>query len=148
MLTGHATVKVVAGAAKTLRVAAPSNATAGTPFTITVTALDAFGNVATGYRGTVHFTSSDGAAVLPADYTFTSADNGKHTFSVTLNTAGSETITVTDTTHTAVTGHATVSVTAAAPAPDDRLGDWFVPALDAFFPWRAFGERGVFIGGR
>ena len=37
---------------------------------MTVTAVDAYGNVATGYTGTVHFTSSDGQAVLPANYTF------------------------------------------------------------------------------
>ena len=41
---------------------------------------DAFGNTATGYTGTVHFTSTDGQAVLPADYTFTAGDAGIHTF--------------------------------------------------------------------
>ena len=41
--------------------------------------------MATGYTGTVHFTSSDGAAVLPANSTLT---NGVGTFSVTLKTAG------------------------------------------------------------
>jgi hypothetical protein len=41
---------------------------------------DAYGNVATGYAGTVHFTSSDGKTVLPANYTFTAADKGVHTF--------------------------------------------------------------------
>jgi len=35
-----------------------------------VTASDAYGNLATKYTGTVHFTSSDGSATLPADYTF------------------------------------------------------------------------------
>ena len=33
----------------------------------TVVARDAFGNVATSDNGTVHFTSSDPAAVLPPD---------------------------------------------------------------------------------
>ena len=47
---------------------------------VTVTAQDAYGNTATGYTGTVHFTSSDGQAVLPADYTFAAGDNGTHTF--------------------------------------------------------------------
>ena len=48
---------------------------------MTVTApLDAYGHVVTGYTGTVHFTSSDGQAVLPGDYTFTAGDNGGHTF--------------------------------------------------------------------
>ena len=33
-----------------------------------------------GYTGTVHFTSSDTAAVLPANYTFVAGDNGVRTF--------------------------------------------------------------------
>ena len=53
--------------------------------------MDAFGNTATGYLGTVHFTSSDGPAVLPANYTFIAGDNGVHTFTtVTLKTAGTQ----------------------------------------------------------
>ena len=63
---------------------------------VTVTAYDAYGNVATGYTGTVTFTSSDGQAALPASYTFTAADAGTHTFSVTLETAGTQSITATD----------------------------------------------------
>src|SRR5262249_31170847 len=58
----------------------PSSVTAGVAGTVTVTAKDASGNTATGYRGTVHFTSSDSQAALPADYTFTAADAGVHTF--------------------------------------------------------------------
>ena len=54
-------------------------------------------NVATSYRGTVHFTSTDTAAVLPANYTFVAGDAGVHTFNVTLKTAGSRTVTATDT---------------------------------------------------
>ena len=76
----------------------------------TVTAKDAHGNVATGYRGKVHFTSSDPAAILPADYAFTAADNGVHTFSDTLNpalvleTVGSQSVTATDTVARSITG--------------------------------------------
>ncbi len=47
--------------------------------------------------GTAHFTSSDIQAVLPANYTFTGVDAGVHVFSVTLKTAGSQSITATDT---------------------------------------------------
>ena len=74
----------------------PSPVQAGVAGNFTVTALDEFGNVATGYRGTIHFTSSDSQAVLPADYTFTAADAGVHTFSATLNTTGSQTLTASD----------------------------------------------------
>src|SRR5205085_2134946 len=58
-----------AGASK-FTLAAPSNGTAGTKLSVTVTALDAYGNTASGYTGTVHFTSTDGQAVLPDDYNF------------------------------------------------------------------------------
>jgi len=61
--------------------------TAGVSFTITVTAYDAYQRIATGYRGTVQFASSDGIAVLPGNYPFTNVDNGAHTFNVTLKTA-------------------------------------------------------------
>jgi hypothetical protein len=116
-ITGQASVKVVAAAATHFKITAPTSATAGTAFTITVTALDAFGNKATSYRGTVHFTSSDGAASLPGDYTFLAGDKGKHTFSVTLNTTGSQTITGTDTKTGSITGKAKITVNAAAPPP-------------------------------
>jgi hypothetical protein len=116
-ITGKATVKVVAAAATHFKVSAPASATAGTAFTITVQALDAYGNRATSYRGTVHFSSTDGAASLPGDYTFVAADKGKHTFSVTLNTAGSQKITATDTTIGSIKGKAAVTVTAPAAAP-------------------------------
>ena len=99
-LSATVTVTVTAGPAATLSLAAPSSAKATTAFNVTVTLRDQFGNVATGYRGSVHFTSTDVVAQtlgdLPADYTFTSGDAGTHTFSVTLVTVGNQTITVAD----------------------------------------------------
>jgi Invasin, domain 3/IPT/TIG domain/Quinohemoprotein amine dehydrogenase, alpha subunit domain III len=83
----------------------------------TVTALDAAGNTASSYRGKIHFTSTDSAAVLPADYTFTAADNGAHTFTngVTLKTLGSRDVTATDTASSSISGSQSgISVTAAA----------------------------------
>jgi hypothetical protein len=85
----------------------------GTPFTVTVTAGDRFGQPYFFYRGTVHFTSNDNQATLPANYTFTAADNGVHTFSgVVLRSAGSRSITATDTVTGSITGSATVNVAA------------------------------------
>lgn len=81
-----------------------TSTTAGTAFNVTVTALDASGNTATSYTGTVHFTSTDSAAKLPADYTFSSSDAGVHTFGVTLNTGGSQTVSATDTATSSITG--------------------------------------------
>ncbi len=106
---------VQAAPAALLVVTAPLTATAGTAFNFTVRAIDVSNNTATGYTGTVHFTSTDGAATLPADYTFTTGDNGVHTFSATLKTVGSQTITATDTGNGTITGSATVTVNAASP---------------------------------
>jgi hypothetical protein len=105
-----------------LLVTAPSSVTAGTAFTITVSALTASGQVDDVYTGTVHFTSSDGSAVLPKDYMFTKGDLGVHTFTVTLNTTGSQTITATDTLASKITGTATVTVNPAAAAPPPAGG--------------------------
>jgi hypothetical protein len=104
-------------AATHFKVSAPASATAGTHFKITVTAKTAGNQLDALYTGTIHFTSSDGSAVLPANYTFTLRDAGSHTFTVTLNTAGSQTITATDTHTGSIKGKATVTVNAAAPAP-------------------------------
>ncbi len=108
-------ISVVAGAVSKFVVSGYPATTAGTSHNFTVTATDAYGNVVTGYRGTVHFASSDTQAALPSNYTFTAADNGVHTFSATLKTAGSQTLTVTDTANGSVIGSETgISVTAAA----------------------------------
>src|SRR5260370_21046870 len=79
-----------------------------------VRVLDQFNNTVTNYTGTVQFTSSDGQALLPGNYTFVAGDNGVHTFSngVTLKTAGSQTVTATD--GGGHTGSATVNVTFAS----------------------------------
>ncbi len=103
-----------------LQITSPSSVTAGAPFPETVTAMDLQGNPVPSYTGTVHFTSSDGQAVLPADYTFTAADAGTHQFSVTLKTAGSRSVTTTDTANSSITGSQTVGVVA-APASTLRL---------------------------
>src|SRR5205823_401031 len=71
--------------------------TAGTAFNLTVAGTDPYGNAVSNYLGRVHFASSDARATIPADYTFVRADGGSHAFPVTLRTAGSQTITATDT---------------------------------------------------
>src|SRR6516164_2262760 len=91
MPTATSALNVVPGALSRFVFSAPASIPAGTPFSFTVTAEDKFGNVETGYTGTVHFSAqaSDTQAALPADYTFTAADAGTHTFSATLfKTAG------------------------------------------------------------
>jgi WD40 repeat protein len=91
-------IMVTPAAASTLSVFGfPSPITAGVVGSFTITARDSYGNMATSYTGTVHFTSSDAKSSLPANYTFTGADAGIHTFSATLKTAGTQSITVKDT---------------------------------------------------
>src|SRR5262249_39178314 len=115
-ITGSATVTVSAAAASIFTVSAPSTVGGGIPFNVTVTAKDTFGNTATGYTGTVHFTSSDGQAVLPANYTFVAGDNGAHTFTTTtLKTPGLQAVTATDTITSSITGSANVTVSSPQP---------------------------------
>ncbi len=92
------TLDVVPGPAVALAVIdLPAAGRAGDSLPLTVTAVDAYGNTATDYQGTVTFSSSDPQAQLPADYTFTGDDQGSHTFAVTLTTAGDQTVTAADT---------------------------------------------------
>jgi hypothetical protein len=100
-------------AAVGLSVTADASIPAGSPLAVTVTALTEAGNVATGYVGTVHFTSTDPAANLPDNYTFTAADNGTHTFDVTFHSLGNRTLTVTDTAASSIRASTTVNVTPA-----------------------------------
>jgi hypothetical protein len=106
--------------ASQLGLSAPSSPTAGAAFSITVTARDASGKTAANYVGTVHFTSSDAQAMLPADYTFTAADAGVHSFNgVILKTAGPQSITATDNAPSGLT--VTQSAISVAPAAASRL---------------------------
>ena len=117
---------------------APGNDAASTSFSFTVNALDALNNVATSYSGTVHFTSTDAQAMLPANSTLT---NGTGAFSATLKTLGGQTITATDTVTASiagtsnsinVTGPAThFSLTAPATATTGTAFNFTVTALDA-----------------
>jgi hypothetical protein len=72
----------------------------GTRFDVTVQAVDVFGQVAFGYRGTVTFsvTDPDPAVMLPADNTFSAGDQGTHTFAgqFSLITPGTWTLTTAD----------------------------------------------------
>jgi beta-lactamase superfamily II metal-dependent hydrolase len=108
-ITGSANTTVAPPPATHFSLTAPASVTTGTPFNVTVTALAASNATATGYTGTVHFTSSS-AGTLPADYTFVAGDNGSHTFSVTLTSTGSQTITATDTVTASITGTTATTV--------------------------------------
>jgi hypothetical protein len=107
-------ITVTGGATAThFAVSAPASATAGAAISFTVTAQDSSNNTVTTYSGTVHFTSSDGAAILPANATLT---NGTGTFAATFKTSGSQTITANDTVATAITGTSGGIAVVAGPA--------------------------------
>ncbi len=62
-----------------------------------VTARDAYGNLATAYAGTIRFSTVGPIGMVPAAYTFQAGDHGVHTFSATLETAGTLSLRATDT---------------------------------------------------
>jgi hypothetical protein len=101
------------GGAVRLEITVPASASAGNAFNFTVAAVDRDGHTLTSFGDTLHFTSSDSQAVLPADSTLT---NSTATFSATLKTAGNQTITATDTSNSSVrarSGRVSVSAVAA-----------------------------------
>ncbi len=80
-------------------VSAPSTTPMSAAFAFTVTAQNPAGNKGTdiAYVGTVHFTSSDPSAVLPADFSYATGAQGTASFNASLSNTGSQTITATDT---------------------------------------------------
>jgi hypothetical protein len=131
---GEGAVLIKASAVATSLVIAglPSSTTAGTSLPFTLSATDLAGNIVTGYTGTVHFTSSDPAAVLPDDYTFTAADQGVHTFTVTFQTAGTQALSVLDTLSGISGVQGGITVNPAAASQFVLAAPAVVPALTPF----------------
>ena len=109
-----------------LVITAPATATAGNALSITVTAQNPSHSTVTNFTGTVHFSSTDAQAVLPADATLT---NGVGIFSATLKTAGSQTLTVTDTGSSGLT--VTSSAITISPTAASRFAAIGIPATIA-----------------
>ena len=107
----QAGIVVNPAAASQFIIIAPSSVTAGTRFTLTVKVEDAYGNVVTGYRGTIHFSSTDSTASLPRNYTFSATDQGVHAFTgVVLRKTGRQKITITDTLNSSLTASVIIAV--------------------------------------
>jgi putative cell wall-binding protein len=112
-IKGTFSIDVLPGPASSFVLSPPAKATLGSEAGFSLTVKDAYGFTATNYTGAVHFTSSDSAATLPADYTFNADDAGAHVFPVTFNTTGSQSVTVTDTGNPSVNATATTTVSKA-----------------------------------
>jgi hypothetical protein len=98
----------------------------GTAVSVQVKALDAQGHPVSTYTGTAAVTCSDTTVTLPASITFT---NGVATFQVTFTTAGTDTLTVTDSSNTSITGKTTVKVV--TPAVTTQYGVSILPPAPA-----------------
>jgi hypothetical protein len=142
--SGGVNIGAYQASASAFLLTAPAEVMAGMPFDLTVTALDPFGQVAAGYTGTVTFstTDPDPRVVLPADYTFTAADAGAHTFTdtglgeTTLITPGQQAITVADIADSSIAGGAAVEVRAMDHRDGSSSGvpsDLKVVSADRFF---------------
>jgi uncharacterized protein (TIGR03437 family) len=113
--SGTATDVVSIGAcpATHFTVTASPTASADTPVSVGVIALDAANNTVTTYSGTVHFTSTDPLAALPPNSHLTS---GIGSFAAGLSTPGNQTISVLDVAAPSITGTSgTIAVSAAVP---------------------------------
>ena len=136
-ITGTSSSISVSGPATHFSFSAAGTIGTRTPLNIAVTALDASNNQASSYSGTVHFSSTDGKAILPANETL---PGGSLVFPITLETAGTQTVTATDTVTPSIVGTTnsiTVTATAAlaissgAP-PNGTVGSSYGPSNTIF----------------
>src|ERR1700731_3555197 len=82
----------------------PATVTAGTAFSVTVTAHDAAGHSVSNYSGNLKVTTTDGQATLPNSPALA---NGTVTFQLTFKTATSQTITAVDAATGLISGSST-----------------------------------------
>jgi hypothetical protein len=104
------------------------------PFPLTVSAVDGHEFIDKSYRGTITFSSSDPNAVLPESYTFTVADAGAHTFMVTLDTTGDQTISFNDTATASMAGNIPIHVYPGNPPPSPPPGGQTNPQPPSALP--------------
>ena len=96
LIDGSTTFTITPAAADHFAFSLATSVTAGVPFALTVTIQDAYGNTVTDYTGMDHFMFI-GPETAMADYAFTAADAGSHTFNnLVLDVAGAYVLTGTD----------------------------------------------------
>jgi len=106
--TGSTVVWWNENAVRHLHIVDPGPVARAVPFQTEVWALNAYYMEVT-YAGTVHFVGTN-SLIVPPDYTFAPADNGKHTFTFTPNGGGSAWLSVTETADSWVFGGRQISI--------------------------------------
>lgn len=140
-ITANHVVRVAPGTRATLELAcSTATVAAGTPFDCTARARDAEGNIATGYVGTMHVTSSDTSLII-ADLVFGAAEAGARTMSaLVFQQAGERALTVDDgtaqATATLMVEHGPASVVTATALPVDMVAG--VASAFTIHIWDAF----------
>lgn len=109
-ISTYGTADAPAGTAASLVVGAPSRWTAGSPQTVTITAVDGCGTAAPSWTGAAAVSTSDPQGSVEAPSAFA---GGVATAAVTLKTAGAQTVRAATTTPAALSGSATTTVVAA-----------------------------------
>jgi hypothetical protein len=108
---GTRSITVAAGSVAHLAISGtPGTTSAGTPFRFTVTAEDQFNNAAAGYSSTVEFSTSDSGTAGTAVPPHSALVSGVGTFSATLTTAGSQTLSAADTVSSSISGSAVIDI--------------------------------------
>lgn len=99
----------------------------GDELSVVVTAMDEDDNIVTDYTGTLRFSSTDGSATLPNDYTYLAEDAGSHSFSLSVKfvTPGDQTLSVNDTEQFTIDGEFDLEVVTDSDSNAD-YGDDFV----------------------
>jgi subtilase family serine protease len=91
-----------------------SNSTAGVTTSVSVNAVDGFGNAIPGYASALTFTSSDPRAALPSSAPFSNGTTGA--LQLTFDTSGAQTLTARSSTNAAVTVTGGITVSPGATA--------------------------------
>jgi hypothetical protein len=125
-VVGTITINVTeAPAATHFEIRSLPSAFADQPTRFMVVALDESNNVATAYNGTVHLSSTDAAATLPEDLTFTDDNRGVYVFTAEFDTTGTQTISASDTANAELTGAVALNVLEAPDLSDyPGFGFW------------------------
>lgn len=144
--TSFSQVRPGAGAVYSLS-GLPGTVTAGQTVPVTLTVRDEFGNIATGYAGSVSVTTNDPEAQFTTFFTFQPQNQGVRTLNIEFRTAGSRTITFTDDANPNLTVTGSTSVVAGALASFSVQGfpSPVVTGTQGSFTVRAIDQFGNFI---